>query len=71
MEPQVRRTLEPDVSIFETDFGVEFGVMICFDLNLQKPAANLIKKKIENFVFPTMWFSELPFYTGKIIFEKN
>lgn len=63
--PEVRRTLEPDVVTFDTDFGVKFGLIICFDLNLQNPVADLLNQKVVNFVFPTMWWSELPFYTGE------
>lgn len=67
MESEVRQTLKPDIAIFETDFGVKFGLIICFDLNFENPVAKLIEKDVENFAFPTMWFSELPFYTGAIM----
>lgn len=62
VEPEVRQTLEPDVSFFDTDFGVKFGLIVCFDLNFRNPIADLIEKKVENFAFPTSWISELPFY---------
>lgn len=63
--PAVRQTLTPDVSVFETDFGVRFGLIICFDLNFHHPVSELLARNIENFAYPTMWFSEFPFYTGK------
>lgn len=59
-----RQTKTPDISIFETDFGVKFGLIICFDLNLYRPSADLIRENVRNFAFPTMWYSELPFYVG-------
>lgn len=63
--PEVRRTLDPDVVYFDTDFDVRFGLIICFDLNLQYPTADLLSRKVDNFVYPTMWWSELPFHSGK------
>lgn len=61
----MRRTLTPDISTFDTDFGVKFGLMICFDVNLQSPAAELLRQNVKNIILPTMWWSELPFYTGE------
>lgn len=49
---------------FKTDFGVEFGHFICFDIAFGAPANELIKRGITNFAFPTMWFSEIPFLSG-------
>lgn len=61
---EVRKTLKPDVSIFETDFGVKFGLLICFDLLFQSPTQQLLDAGVKNFAYPTMWYSELPFLTG-------
>lgn len=62
----VNQTAEPDISIFETDFGIKFGMFTCFDILFQRPALELIEKYgIKHFIFPTMWFSELPFLTGR------
>lgn len=49
---------------FETDFGVTFGQFICFDLMFEKPAVVLARDGVTDFLYPTMWFSELPFLTA-------
>lgn len=52
--------------MFDTDFNVTFGHFICFDLLFKTPATDLVLDHgIENIIFPTMWYSELPFLTGK------
>lgn len=63
-EGNVRRPLAPDVVTFETDFNVTFGIFICFDILFKDPAIMLVDRGVKHFVFPTMWFSELPFLTG-------
>lgn len=50
---------------FETDFGVKFGHFVCFDLMFRFPALELVRNQsITDIIFPTMWFSEMPFLTG-------
>ncbi|KAF9805750.1 hypothetical protein SFRURICE_009382 [Spodoptera frugiperda] len=62
--------LRPDLGVFETDFGVSFGHFICFDLMFQVPAVQVVQKsKVKNVIFPTMWFSELPYLTGSGIYS--
>lgn len=62
--------LRPDLGVFETDFGVTFGHFICFDLMFQVPAVQVVQKsKVKNVIFPTMWFSELPYLTAVQIQE--
>lgn len=63
-ERGIETTRLPDVSTFRTDFGVEFGHFICFDLMFRTPANELVQRGIRNFAFPTMWFAELPFLSG-------
>lgn len=60
----VRRTEKPDVAIFDTDFGVKFGLLICFDILFQSPAQQLLDSGVRNFAYPTRWYSELPFLGG-------
>ncbi|KAF5285195.1 hypothetical protein FQR65_LT13310 [Abscondita terminalis] len=61
----MNQTSEPDVSFFDTDFGVRFGTFICFDILFKEPALELIRNhKITDVIYPTMWFSELPFLTA-------
>ncbi|KAH8361270.1 hypothetical protein KR200_012106, partial [Drosophila serrata] len=60
-------TYLPELVTFETDFGVTFGQFICFDILFYTPAHQLIVEQgITDFVYPTMWFSQLPFLTGEM-----
>ncbi|XP_060664357.1 vanin-like protein 2 [Drosophila nasuta] len=53
---------QPDMSTFDTDFGVTFGHFICFDMLFYEPAMRLvIERNITDIIYPTYWFSELPF----------
>lgn len=58
-------TYLPEIAFFETDFNVTFGHIICFDILFYQPGQELILDMgIRNFVFPSMWFSQLPFLTA-------
>lgn len=63
-EPGIVRPIQPESVSFETDFGVTFGHFICFDLLFKKPALGLIDQGVTDFVYPTWWFSELPFLSA-------
>lgn len=63
-EAGINTTLLADVSIFQTDFNVKFGHFICFDLMFSTPALDIIAQHVTDIIFPTMWFSELPFLTA-------
>ncbi|KAF5285196.1 hypothetical protein FQR65_LT13311 [Abscondita terminalis] len=64
-ETFINKTAHPDISIFDTDFGVRFGTFICFDILFKEPALELIQKhNVTHIIFSTMWFSELPFLTA-------
>lgn len=56
-----------ELSTFETDFGVIFGLFTCFDIIFYNPAFQLVENGIRNFIFPTAWVDELPFLMGKIL----
>lgn len=59
------RPLEgPDVSFFDTDFGVRFGLLICFDLMHFKPWEELQKIGVNALVLSAAWTDEVPFLTG-------
>lgn len=60
-------TDEPELATFETDFGVTFGTFICFDILFEKPALQLVREGVKHIIFPSMWFGELPFLTGKFV----
>ncbi|XP_005179985.3 vanin-like protein 2 [Musca domestica] len=56
---------EPELATFTTDFGVTFGHFICFDMLFYNPAKVLIDRlNITDIIYPTYWFSELPFLTA-------
>ncbi|EDV92302.1 vanin-like protein 2 [Drosophila grimshawi] len=53
---------QPELSTFETDFGVTFGHFICFDMLFYEPAMQLlIERNVTDIIYTTYWFSELPF----------
>ncbi|XP_055846176.1 vanin-like protein 1 [Episyrphus balteatus] len=57
-------TYRPELSTFDTDFGVKFGMFICFDMNFYSPAKELVDSGVTDFIFSSFWFSELPFLTA-------
>lgn len=62
----INTTKVPEFGEFDTDFGVRFGQFICFDIIFYTPAQEMVTKHhIKDFVFPSMWFSQLPFLTCK------
>lgn len=64
-EDGVQSTETPDLTTFRTDFNVTFGVCICFDLMFDYPPNALVERGVRNFVYPTMWFSEIPYLSGE------
>lgn len=57
---------QEELSTFTTDFGVTFGMVICFDILFKTPAIDLVREKnVTNILFSTFWFGQLPFLTGK------
>ncbi|KAH8265170.1 hypothetical protein KR044_011592, partial [Drosophila immigrans] len=53
---------QPELATFDTDFGVTFGHFICFDMLFYEPAMRLLlERNITDIIYPTYWFSELPF----------
>lgn len=56
--------MEAESKFFDTDFGVKFGHLICFDILFAEPAAGLLRQGVRNFVYPSKWVSELPFLTA-------
>lgn len=56
-KPKVARTVT-----FETDFGVTFGLITCFDIVFNEPAVKLVRElNVTDIVFPSDWYNELPF----------
>jgi len=48
-----------------TDFGVDFGLIICFDILYYEPAQILYRDMgVRDFIFTTAWGDELPFLTA-------
>jgi predicted amidohydrolase len=55
----------PELITFDTDFGVTFGVLICFDINFYRPALILARQwNVTDMVISFYWHSELPHGTG-------
>lgn len=53
---------------FTTDFGVTFGMFICFDILNQSPAYDLLKNNnVTDVVFSTSWYQKLPFFIGNSV----
>lgn len=64
-EPEYNITAEPELTVFETDFGARFGTFICFDILFHEPALRLITEmNVTDIVFSTAWFSEIPLLTA-------
>jgi len=64
-EPQFDEPPFPDVVWFESDFGVRFGLMICFDLMFEEPQLSLYHNhNIRNFLWSSWWVNEPPLITG-------
>lgn len=62
---RVDKPFKPSMVYFDTDFGVRFGVIICFDLQFRYPALELVRSyNITDIIFSSMWYSELPFLTA-------
>lgn len=65
----INTTREPELSTFTTDFGVTFGMIICFDILFKQPSTNLIKEmNVTEIIFSGAVFSEFPFLAGKYLF---
>ncbi len=65
LEPLFQSPIVADVAVFSTDFGINFGLLTCFDIMFYEPALTLFYQLgIKNFVFPTAWVDELPFLLG-------
>lgn len=64
VEPFMNVTDQPEAASFETDFGVTFGHFVCFDILFRSPALDMIRSNVTHFLYPSMWFSELPFLTS-------
>ena len=60
-EDQFNTPQKAEIVIFETSFGVTFGVFTCFDMLFHDPAITLVEKYgIRNIVFPTAWMDGFP-----------
>ncbi|XP_050528694.1 vanin-like protein 2 isoform X2 [Daktulosphaira vitifoliae] len=58
-------TRSAELCTFDTDFGVRFGMFICFDIMFENPSKRLIQETgVRDVIFSTAWFSELPLLTA-------
>lgn len=52
---------------FKTDFGVTFGMFICFDILFKNSSVDVLKNpNVTDIIYSTAWFSETPYLSGKI-----
>lgn len=66
-EGGLQSSADQQLVFFDTDFGVRFGLLTCFDIIFKTPGVDLANNyNVTHFVFPTAWFSEMPFLTGTI-----
>jgi predicted amidohydrolase len=63
-EPMFDEPLVPDVVWFDTDFGVRFGALICFDIMFEQPGKALRQLGVAAFVYSTWWVDEAPLING-------
>lgn len=69
LEPDTNRPDVPELVAFETDFGQKFGIFTCFDIIFEAPAIQLVRRGVDNFIFPTLWIPELPFLTSELYYS--
>lgn len=55
-----------NLTTFETDFGVKFGMFVCFDVLFKRPALDVLlnDENVTDVIFSTYWLSEVPFLNG-------
>ena len=46
---------------FETDFGVPFGLFVCFDIEFEDPVQVLLDEGVRHFAFSSAWVNNPPF----------
>lgn len=64
-EPGFNYPQSTELSIFETDFGVTFGMFICFDIMFSQPSIETIRQNgITDIIYTTAWLSEYPLLTA-------
>lgn len=60
-----RPSPDQELAYFDTDFGVRFGLLTCFDIIFKNPGVDLAREhNISHFIFTSAWFSQMPFLTG-------
>ena len=59
--------LAPEHITFTTSFGVTFGIFTCYDILFKDPPLVLVEKGVQNFIFPTAWGSQLPYFVSHAI----
>lgn len=60
-----RPSPDQELVYFDTDFGVRFGLLTCFDIIFKNPGVDMAREhNISQFIFTSAWFSQMPFLTG-------
>ena len=63
--PLIDQPMTAKAVTFQTDFGAKLGLLICFDINYELPAQELLDQKLDAIIYQAAWTDELPFLTGK------
>ena len=56
--------LTPEHVMFNTSFGVTFGIFTCNDITFWDPPLVLVEKGVQNFIFPTAWGNTPPYFVS-------
>lgn len=60
-EPYVSVPAEAVPEYFDTDFGVRFGHIVCFDILFENPALKLVREyNVTDVIHPSHWVSASP-----------
>jgi len=64
LEPQFDVPKVPEIVTFNTSFGVEFGLLICFDLMFPYPQLSLLDRGVRNVILSSWWVNLPPLITA-------
>eukprot|EP01127_Copromyxa_protea_P014977 TRINITY_DN4248_c0_g1_i2.p1 TRINITY_DN4248_c0_g1~~TRINITY_DN4248_c0_g1_i2.p1 ORF type:complete len:368 (+),score=70.41 TRINITY_DN4248_c0_g1_i2:34-1137(+) len=66
-EPYFSTPVNQKPQKFTTDFGVTFGMGICFDIMFKTPLYDLHEEGVTDFVFSSWWVNTPPVLTGTVM----
>lgn len=64
-EPQYSQPAAPDPVVFESSFGVRFGMLVCFDLSYAGPGATYPDSLgVRDILYSTWWINTPPYFSA-------